>query len=115
MGAAIARADPDLVPFGGNVFIGTSEVWEGGDEFREVAPHRLTAASHVGSVLQVLFTDHGVEASQIMTADHLGEGVRSFVDAETSLIGSLIKPPKKVGHARQGRGRAVREHKIVLA
>jgi hypothetical protein len=36
------------------------------------------------------------------------------MDAETSLIGSLIKPPKKVaGRAKQGRG--VRQHKVVLA
>jgi hypothetical protein len=49
-------------------------------------------------------------------ANLTGEGVRSFVDAETSLIGSFIKPPKKVvGHAKQGRGRAVRQHKVVSA
>jgi len=45
-----------------------------------------------------------------------GEGVRSFVDAETSLIGSLIKPPKKVaGPAKPERSRAVRQHKVVPA
>ena len=49
-------------------------------------------------------------------ANLTGEGVRSFVDAETSLIGSLIKPPKKVaGRAKQGRGRAVRQHTVVPA
>ena len=49
-------------------------------------------------------------------ANLTGEGVRSFVDAETSLIGSLIKPSKKsVGHAKQGRGRAIRQHKVVPA
>jgi hypothetical protein len=47
-------------------------------------------------------------------ANLAGEGVRSFVDAETSLIGSLIKPPKKAV-AKQGRGRAVRQHKVVPA
>src|SRR5579864_350854 len=42
-----------------------------------------------------------------------GEGVRSFVDAETSLIGSLIKPPKKVaGPAKPERSRTVRQHKV---
>jgi hypothetical protein len=49
-------------------------------------------------------------------ANITGEGVRSFVDAETSLIGSLIKPPKKgVGHAKPGRGRATRQHNEVPA
>src|SRR5438477_8646170 len=103
MGAAIARADPDLVPFGGNVFIGTNEVWEGGDEFREVAPHRLTAASHVGSVLQVLFTDHGVEASQIMTADHLGEGVHDCLVVFQRHTRLLTSPPQyRSGLASRG-------------
>jgi hypothetical protein len=49
-------------------------------------------------------------------ANLTGEGVRSLVDAEASLIGSLIKPPKKAaGRAKQGRGRAVRQHKVVPA
>ena len=38
------------------------------------------------------------------------------MNAETSLIGSLIKPPKKVvSRAKQGRGGAVRQHKVVPA
>lgn len=49
-------------------------------------------------------------------ANLTGEGVRKFVDAETSLIGSLIKPPKKVaGRAKQGRVRGVRQHKVMPA
>jgi len=52
----------------------------------------------------------------VPVANITGEGVRNFVDAETSLIGSLIKPPKKViGRAKQGRGRAIRQHKVVPA
>jgi hypothetical protein len=52
----------------------------------------------------------------IPVASLTGEGVRNFIDAETSLIGSLIKPPKKVvSRAKQGRGGAVRQHKVVPA
>ncbi|HYM75382.1 MAG TPA: hypothetical protein VE377_05325 [Candidatus Dormibacteraeota bacterium] len=50
----------------------------------------------------------------IPVANITGEGVRNFVDAETSLIGSLINPPKKTaGRAKQPRGRAVRQQKVV--
>jgi hypothetical protein len=43
-----------------------------------------------------------------------GEGVRNFFDAETALIGSLIKPRKKVvARAKPGRTRAARQHKTV--
>ena len=46
-------------------------------------------------------------------ANVTGESVRSFVDAETSLLGSLIKPPKKnVARAKHGKVRA-RQHKAV--
>jgi uncharacterized membrane protein YqiK len=48
-------------------------------------------------------------------ANLTGEGVRSFVDAETSLIGSLIKPPKKVSGRAKQRARTVRQHKVVPA
>jgi uncharacterized membrane protein YqiK len=52
----------------------------------------------------------------VPVANLTGEGVRNFVEAETSLIGSLVKPPKKgVGHTKQGRGRAARQHKAVPA
>jgi len=50
----------------------------------------------------------------VPVANFTGEGVRNFVDSETSLIGSLIRPPKKVaGRAKQPRNRAVRQHKVV--
>jgi molybdenum-dependent DNA-binding transcriptional regulator ModE len=39
-----------------------------------------------------------------------GEGVRKFVNAETSLIGSLIKPQKKgAGRAKTTKGRVIRK------
>jgi len=42
-------------------------------------------------------------------ANLTGEGVKHFVDAETSLIGSLIKPAKKTAtRAKHGRARTVR-------
>jgi len=47
-------------------------------------------------------------------ANITGEGVRNFVDAETSLIGSIIKPKKAVGH-KHPRARTVRPHKAVPA
>jgi hypothetical protein len=46
-------------------------------------------------------------------ATRTGEGVKSFVQKETSLIESLIKTPKKV--VRHGRVRAGRPHKVVPA
>jgi len=47
-------------------------------------------------------------------ANLTGEGMKSFVEAETSLIGSLITPRKKAAvRAKQGRGRTVRPHKAV--
>jgi hypothetical protein len=49
-------------------------------------------------------------------ANLTGEGVRHFVDAETSLIGSLIHPGKKgVSPAKPGRARTPRRHKAVPA
>jgi len=55
-------------------------------------------------------------ARLVPMANRTGEGVRSFVDTETSLIGSIIKPPKKgVRPAKHRRGRAIRERKAVLA
>jgi len=45
-----------------------------------------------------------------------GEGVKSLLDAETSLIGSLIKPPKKaVVRAKHGARRVSRKHEAVHA
>lgn len=38
-------------------------------------------------------------------ANRTGEGVRNFVKAETSLIGSLMKPEKVVGQAKRKRAR----------
>jgi hypothetical protein len=47
-------------------------------------------------------------------ANQTGEGVKNFFNAETSLIGSLIKPGKKgVGRAHQGKVRAGRRPKAV--
>jgi uncharacterized membrane protein YqiK len=46
-------------------------------------------------------------------ANITGEGVRNFVDAETSLIGSIIKPKKVVGH-KHTRGSTVRPHKAAV-
>ena len=51
----------------------------------------------------------------VPVANFTGEGVRNFVDVETSLIGSLIKPKKAVGHAKPKRARAVRRHHVVPA
>ena len=43
-----------------------------------------------------------------------GDGVRKFVDRETALIGSLIKPGKKVvSHAKPARRHAIRRPKAV--
>jgi hypothetical protein len=47
-------------------------------------------------------------------ANRTGEGVKNFFDAETSLIGSLMTPPKKeVGRAKQTRARVTRRPKAV--
>jgi hypothetical protein len=53
--------------------------------------------------------------SRLMPMANLtGEGVRSFVDAETSLIGSILKPPKKAaGRTKGGGRRAGRQHDAV--
>jgi hypothetical protein len=49
-------------------------------------------------------------------ADYTGKSVRSFVDAERSLIESVIQPRKKaVGQAKKGRGRVARGPKAVPA
>lgn len=49
-------------------------------------------------------------------ANLTGEGVRNFVDAETSLIGSLIKPKKQTtGRAKRRGSRAVHQHEAVPA
>lgn len=56
-------------------------------------------------------------------ATRTGEGVKSFMQTETSLIGSLIKPNKTKPHktkppkrvVRHGRAHAVRPHKVVPA
>jgi hypothetical protein len=47
-------------------------------------------------------------------ANQTGEGVKNFFNAETSLIGSLIKPGKKgVGRAHHGKAHAGRRPKAV--
>lgn len=43
------------------------------------------------------------------------EGVRNFVNAEKSLIGSMIKSKKVVGHPQTKRARTVRRHEAVPA
>jgi len=49
-------------------------------------------------------------------ANRTGEGVRHFVDQETSLIGSLMKPSKKVvARVKHPRGHVPRRHKVVPA
>jgi hypothetical protein len=53
-------------------------------------------------------------ARLVPMANLTGEGMKSFVKQETSLIGSLITPRKKaVVRAKQGRRRAVHPHKAV--
>jgi len=51
----------------------------------------------------------------VPVASQTSEGVRNFVDAETSLIGSLIKPKKGVGQAKPKRARTVRHREAVPA
>jgi hypothetical protein len=51
----------------------------------------------------------------IPVASRTGEGVRDFVNAGTSLIGSLIKPKKSVGHGKARRRQKVRQHETVAA
>lgn len=55
--------------------------------------------------------------SQLLPMANLtSEGVRNFVDRETALIGSIVKPAKKVvAHAKPSRQRATRRHKAVPA
>lgn len=54
-------------------------------------------------------------ARLVPVASRTGEGVRNFVNAETSLIGSLIKPTKTVGQAKPKRSRTARQHQSVPA
>ena len=51
----------------------------------------------------------------VPVASVTSEGVRNFVNAETSLIGSLIKPKKVDGLAKPKRARRVRHHQAVPA
>jgi len=57
-----------------------------------------------------------ISPSRLMPGANLtGEGVRKFVNAETSLIGSLIKPRKEVhSPAKHGRGRAPRAKAVAV-
>jgi len=48
-------------------------------------------------------------------ASQTGESVRNFVNAETSLIESLIKPKKVAHHVKLKRARTVRPHEAVTA
>jgi hypothetical protein len=49
-------------------------------------------------------------------ANLTGEGVKHFFNAETSLIGSLVKPGKKgVARAKHGRARTTRRRETVSA
>jgi len=49
-------------------------------------------------------------------ANLTSEGVRNFVDRETALIGSIVKPSKKVvAHVKPSGRRATRRHKAVPA
>ena len=51
----------------------------------------------------------------VPVANRTGEGVRDFVNAETSLIGSLMKPRKTTGAAKPKRGHKARHHEAVPA
>ena len=51
----------------------------------------------------------------VPVASVTSEGVRKFVDAETSLIGSLITPKKGSGQRKVKRGHTVRHHEAVPA
>jgi molybdenum-dependent DNA-binding transcriptional regulator ModE len=51
----------------------------------------------------------------VPVASRTGEGVREFVDAETSLIGSLIKPKKTVGQPKPKKARTARRYQSVPA
>jgi len=51
----------------------------------------------------------------VPVANRTGEGVRDFVNAETSLIGSFIKPKRTTREAKPKRGRKVRHHEAVPA
>jgi len=51
----------------------------------------------------------------VPVASQTGEGIRNLVNAETSLIGSLIKPKKMAGHAKPKRAGSVRHHVAVPA
>jgi len=51
----------------------------------------------------------------VPVASRTREGVRNFVNAEISLIGSLIKPQKVVGNTKAKRARTVRHHQAVPA
>jgi hypothetical protein len=57
-----------------------------------------------------------ISPSRLMPMANLtGEGVKHFMDAETSLIGSLMKPAKKTAkHAKHGRGRTVRGKAVAV-
>jgi len=49
----------------------------------------------------------------VPVASRTGEGVRDFVNAETSLLGSFIKPKKVVGPPKPKRARAARRRQTV--
>jgi len=57
-----------------------------------------------------------ISPSRLMPMANLtGQGVRNFVNAETSLIGSLVKSRKEVhGHAKHGRGRTTRAKAVAV-
>jgi hypothetical protein len=54
-------------------------------------------------------------ARLVPVANVTTKGVRDFVNAEKSLIGSMIKPKKVVGHAKTKRARTTRRHETVPA
>lgn len=51
----------------------------------------------------------------VPVASRTGEGVRNYVNAETSLIGSFIKPAKTVDHPKAKRTRTARQRHSVPA
>jgi len=51
----------------------------------------------------------------VPVASRTGQGVREFVNAETSLIGSIIKSEKTVDQTKRKRTRTARQHQAVPA
>jgi len=91
---------------------------EAGDAFVEAQKRLLDVMSQQMNVS----LDATTRAMEMMSPSRLvpvasrtREGVRDFVNAETELIGSLMKPHKVGTKPRVKRGRAIRHHEAVPA